>query len=316
MGSLGVSEDAYLSTVLKPFRYVSGMKGKGLRRKIANAFNHWFDVSEDDLEIIHQLFQDLHNASLLIDDIEDGSDLRRSLPAGHIVYGIAQAINSANYIYFDVLRRVVDAGWNDLIPPFLHEVLEMHVGQGMEIYWREENMKSSADHECLKNIPSEKEYEDVIVRKTSGQFNLLCTALKFRARKISSVNLSRLGQLVGLHFQVRDDYLNLVSAKYEAGKGFCEDFTEGKISYPIIIAIQKLKQSDQEDVAVRLLQILKMQTTDRDIKQEALDIVRNCGALDYTKARLESLQMQMSKEILRFGGNPALAQMEVFNIEL
>ena len=49
----------------------------------------------------------LHNASLLLDDIEDGSERRRGVPAAHKVFGEALTINSANYVYFVALEKVV-----------------------------------------------------------------------------------------------------------------------------------------------------------------------------------------------------------------
>ena len=48
----------------------------------------------------------LHNASLLLDDIEDGSELRRGAPTAHKVFGEALTINSANYLYFVALEKV------------------------------------------------------------------------------------------------------------------------------------------------------------------------------------------------------------------
>lgn len=49
----------------------------------------------------------LHNASLLIDDIEDNSNLRRGIPVAHNIYGVPQTINSANYVYFLGLEKVL-----------------------------------------------------------------------------------------------------------------------------------------------------------------------------------------------------------------
>jgi len=60
-----------------------------------SAFNHWFKVPDEKLNIIDEMIDMLHNASLLIDDIEDGSDLRRSSPAAHVIYGIPLTINAA-----------------------------------------------------------------------------------------------------------------------------------------------------------------------------------------------------------------------------
>lgn len=47
----------------------------------------------------------LHNASLMVDDIEDNSVMRRGVPVTHSVYGVPRTINSANYIYFRALEK-------------------------------------------------------------------------------------------------------------------------------------------------------------------------------------------------------------------
>lgn len=109
-----------------------------------------------------------------IDDIEDGSDLRRGKPAAHIRYGLPLSLNAANYVYFEAMKRIVDAKGLGAGPEeklkavmdFINGMMLMHVGQGMEIFWRDENLK--LDHSdvanIFKNIPTEEEYFKVIVQ--------------------------------------------------------------------------------------------------------------------------------------------------------
>lgn len=52
-----------------------------------------------------EIIGDLHNASLLIDDIEDNSKLRRGKPVAHSIFGVAPVINCANYVYFLALSK-------------------------------------------------------------------------------------------------------------------------------------------------------------------------------------------------------------------
>lgn len=73
------------------------MPGKKIRDKAANALNVWLQVNDDDLNQIRQVISTLHNASLILDDVEDGSISRRGRPATHMVFGMPQAINSAGY---------------------------------------------------------------------------------------------------------------------------------------------------------------------------------------------------------------------------
>jgi geranylgeranyl diphosphate synthase type 3 len=65
-----------------------------------DCFQAWLNVPDDKLAVIKDIVASLHNASLLVDDIEDSSKLRRGHPVAHSIYGIAQTINSANYVYF------------------------------------------------------------------------------------------------------------------------------------------------------------------------------------------------------------------------
>lgn len=66
------------------------------------------NIDKDKLNIICDMIELLHNSSLLIDDIEDHSELRRGLPAAHTVYGIPLTINCANLAYFMALKKCID----------------------------------------------------------------------------------------------------------------------------------------------------------------------------------------------------------------
>ncbi len=73
-----------------------------MRAKLLVAFNHWLKVPEEKVAKIGAIVQMLHHASLLLDDIEDGSILRRGIPVAHKVFGIPSTINCANYVMFQV----------------------------------------------------------------------------------------------------------------------------------------------------------------------------------------------------------------------
>ena len=64
----------------------------------------------DVLSEIKSIIASLHNASLLIDDIEDNSKLRRGNPVAHSIFGMANCINCANYVYFLALEKVEGLG--------------------------------------------------------------------------------------------------------------------------------------------------------------------------------------------------------------
>ncbi|EJT96922.1 terpenoid synthase [Dacryopinax primogenitus] len=94
-------EDAALDRALmEPFTYTTSHPGKDIRRTMIAAFNRWLHVPAEKLDVISRVVNMLHNASLMMDDVEDDSALRRGFPVTHKIYGIPQTINTANYIYF------------------------------------------------------------------------------------------------------------------------------------------------------------------------------------------------------------------------
>lgn len=101
--------------LLEPYKYLLQLPGKQVRTKLSQAFNHWLKVPEDKLQIIIEVTEMLHNASLLIDDIEDNSKLRRGFPVAHSIYGIPSVINSANYVYFLGLEKVLTLDHPDAV---------------------------------------------------------------------------------------------------------------------------------------------------------------------------------------------------------
>ena len=95
-------------TLIEPYHYINAVPGKDVRGKLIDCFNLWLNVPQDEIEVLNEIkaiVADLHNASLLIDDIEDNSKLRRGVPVAHSIFGVAPVINTANYVYFLALER-------------------------------------------------------------------------------------------------------------------------------------------------------------------------------------------------------------------
>merc|ERR1711907_59975 len=86
------------------------LKGKEIRTQFILAFNTWLKVSQDTVQTIGRITQGLHNASLLIDDIEDNSHLRRGQPAAHLIYGVPITISCANHVYMLAFQEVLRLG--------------------------------------------------------------------------------------------------------------------------------------------------------------------------------------------------------------
>jgi len=203
--------------LLEPFEYVCKIPGKKIRTKLIQAFNSWLQIPEDKLGQIGEVVEMLHNASLMIDDIEDDSILRRGIPVAHKIYGVPHTINSANYVYFLGLQKALDLGHPEATRVFTEQLLELHRGQGMDIYWRDAFI-----------CPTEDEYRKMVKQKTGGLFGLGVRLMQLFSNQEPAADLKPLLDNLGLYFQIRDDYANLCSKEYSDAKTFCEDLTEGK----------------------------------------------------------------------------------------
>ena len=232
----------------------------------------------------------LHNASLLVDDIEDSSKLRRGLPVAHSIYGVGSTINAANYVYFLALEKCQFLNSPEAMHVFVSELLNLHRGQGQDILWREQ---------C--KCPTEEAYKSMVLDKTGGLFRLAVGLMQSFSTLPERTDFTVLLNLLGLYFQVRDDFLNLSCRQYMQSKSFCEDLTEGKFSLPIIHSCHA------SPTDTRLLHILRLRTEDLEIKKHALDWMNQCGSLVYTRSFLSTLKLQVMSEIAKLGGHSQLS---------
>ncbi|PKX90206.1 geranylgeranyl pyrophosphate synthase spyE [Aspergillus novofumigatus IBT 16806] len=266
-----------------PLDYLCSFPGKDLRGKLISAFNQWLQIPEDKLEVIKRVVGLLHSASLLIDDIQDSSKLRRGFPVAHSIFGIAQTINSANFAYFWAQQELKKLGKPEAMIIFTEEMLRLHRGQGLDLYWRDS-----------LTCPTEEEYLDMVANKTGGLFRLAIKLMQMESE--NTKDCVPLVDLLGIIFQIRDDYQNLQSDLYAKNKGFGEDITEGKFSYPIIHSIR----SDLSNF--QLMNILKQKTEDEDVKRYAVRTIESTGSFDYCRKKLASLTAE-AREILKDFGD-------------
>ncbi|KAK4121138.1 hypothetical protein N657DRAFT_648514 [Parathielavia appendiculata] len=253
-----------------PFDYLNGHPGKDFRSALVKAFDAWLEVPPESLEVITKVVSMLHTASLLVDDVEDNSQLRRGFPVAHSIFGIPQTINSSNYIYFCALQELQKLKNPKAVSIFAEELLNLHRGQGMDLFWRD-----------TLTCPTEDDYLEMVGNKTGGLFRLGIKLMQAESRSL--VDCVPLVNLIGLIFQIADDYHNLFSKEYTANKGMCEDLTEGKFSFPVIHSIR----SNPGDI--KLLNIMRQKTENEEVKRYAVAYMESTGSFQYTRKVLDVL---------------------------
>jgi geranylgeranyl diphosphate synthase, type III len=295
-------------TILEPWHYLrDGPSGKEMRSSLIDCFQEWLKINDEKMLLIKEIVASLHTSSLLIDDIEDNSKLRRGVPVAHSIYGIASTINCANYVYFLALEKCSKLNSPRAMNVFIQELLNLHRGQGIcllsalmtddrvshgisgqDILWRDH-------YKC----PTEDQYKQMVTDKTGGLFRL-AVGLMQSFSEDQTTDYVPLLNLFALYFQIRDDLLNITNTSYMQSKSFCEDITEGKFSFPVIHAIL----SNPEDT--RLLSILRRRTDDVDVKKHAVQWMMQCDSLQYTRQYLASIKTSLLQEIDKLGGHSRL----------
>jgi len=222
----------------------------------------------------------VHN-SIIIDDIEDDGELRRGKPCLHRIFGTDVAINSGNFLYFLPLIALIK-NKNKFKPEIIsrayetcvQEMINIHLGQGTDIYWHKGKAKEI----------TEKEYLQMCAFKT-GCLSRMAAKLAVVLTEGSAELAEKIGQLaesIGVAFQIQDDILDLTLTGKERekfGKSFGNDIKEGKRTLMIIHALRKASQRDKK----RLLEILDKHTDSLEERKEAIEIIKKYGSIEYAK---------------------------------
>ncbi|MEM2242410.1 MAG: polyprenyl synthetase family protein [Candidatus Bathyarchaeia archaeon] len=223
----------------------------------------------------------IHNGTLMIDDIEDSSEYRRGKPCTYKIYGLDIAINAGNAMYYLPLLPLMEnrekIGAEKLAKIYeiyVQEMINLSLGQAMDIAW----------HRGLANADqiSEEDYLQMCAYKTG--------TLARMAAKIAAVladaddelveKLGLFAESIGVAFQIQDDVLDLTGEEFAEKKGGRgQDITEGKRTLMVIHTLRVANTKDRE----RLIEILRMHTTDQKLRDEAIAIMKKYGSIDYAK---------------------------------
>ena len=142
----------------------------------------------------------------------------------------------------------------------------------MDLFWRD-----------TLTCPTEDEYLEMVQNKTGGLFRLAVKLMQAESYTTRH-DYTPLVNLMGLIFQICDDYLNLSSSTYTKNKGLCEDLTEGKFSFPVIHSIRAAPEN------LQLINILKQRPTEEEVKRYAVSYMESTGSFEYTKGVVRELR--------------------------
>lgn len=229
----------------------------------------------------------IHNGTLVVDDIEDTSEVRRGKPCSYKIYGNDIAINVGNAMYYLPLLPIMVNRDNisaqaqrDIYEIYVQEMINLSMGQAMDIAWH----KGIANADKL----SEQDYLQMCAYKTGTLARMAAkmAAVVAGAEPKLVEKLGRLAESIGVAFQMQDDILDLTGEEFAKSKGYVGgDISEGKRSLLVIYTLQKASETDKK----RLLEIIGMHTYEQPLRDEAIAIIKQYGAFEHVKAVAEKM---------------------------
>jgi geranylgeranyl pyrophosphate synthase len=252
----------------------------------------------------------IHNGTLLHDDIEDRSELRRGKPCTYILYGLDVAINTGNEMYYLPLLPLIkhrDKFDSETLvrvyETYAREMTNLGLGQAMDIAWH--------NGMCNANNLSEEEYLQMCSNKTGtlARMSAKIAAILSNANDEQIEKLGNYAETVGVAFQIQDDILNLIEGEFTEKKGLGEDITEGKRSLLVIHALNNASPEDKE----RLIEILNMHTNDQELRDEAIAIIKKYGSIEYAKEKARSMILEAWRGVDKIlKSSPAKEKLKAF----
>ena len=244
----------------------------------------------------------VHNFSLVHDDIEDQSDLRRGRPTVWKVWGVPQAINAGDGLFILAhlaMQRLADRG----APPqrvlraletFDEACLALTEGQYLDLSF-----------ETRLDVDVE-QYLSMIRGKTAALFGAAAQlgALVAGSNPASIARYRRFGQNLGLAFQIVDDVLGIWGDPQVTGKPSADDIRQRKKTLPIVRALEE----EQKHEAKGLRDIYQRETIGEEAVEAALKILENLGARHYAEAMANDYYQQALAELDATGGMENEAQ--------
>ena len=177
----------------------------------------------------------IHTATLLHDDVVDESDLRRGLASANVVWGNKASVLVGDFLFSRSFELMVEDGSLQVLGILSHASAVIAQGEVMQLI-------TANDTET-----GESAYLDVIKAKTAQLFAAACRigAVVAERPRVEEEALETFGMNLGIAFQLIDDVLDYSAKQATLGKSIGDDFKEGKITLPVILAFRRGDETER-----------------------------------------------------------------------
>jgi octaprenyl-diphosphate synthase len=208
----------------------------------------------------------IHTATLLHDDVVDGSQLRRGKVAAHLIWGAPQSVLVGDFLFARSFELMVETG--------SIQALDI-LARASRVIAEGEVLQLTRSHDLNLGQPI---YLQIIAAKTAELFAAAAEAgaVSAGADAARIAALRAYGMNLGMAFQLADDVLDYGGATEALGKNAGDDFREGKATLPLLLAIQR---SGPHEAAFWERTVGRRDQTEADFKR-VREIMTATGALD------------------------------------
>jgi octaprenyl-diphosphate synthase len=213
----------------------------------------------------------IHTATLLHDDVVDGSGLRRGRRTANLIWGNPASVLVGDFLFSRAFELMVEDGSLKVLKILSHASAVIAEGEVEQLT-------------AQRRIDTDEElYLSIIEAKTAALFSAACRIAPViaEADEAKELALERYGKHLGIAFQLVDDVIDYASDASTMGKGVGDDFRDGKMTLPLILAYARGSADDRAFLAAA---VSGERTGDDDLAR-ATALMGSTGALDETVER-------------------------------
>lgn len=213
----------------------------------------------------------IHTATLLHDDVVDGSGMRRGKRTANLIWGNPASVLVGDFLFSRAFELMVEDGSLKVLRILSHASAVIAEGEVNQLT-AQRQIDTDEDH-----------YLEIISAKTAALFAAACrvSPVVAEASEASEIALECYGRNLGIAFQLSDDVIDYASDTATMGKGVGDDFRDGKMTLPVILAYAR---GSEEDRAFWRSAISGSRTSDEDLAH-AIDLLKKSDALADTIER-------------------------------
>jgi octaprenyl-diphosphate synthase len=236
------------------------------------------------------IFEYLHAATLLHDDVVDGGEMRRGRPVAHSLWDPATVVLTGDFLLSRGLAIAASTGLPAVIDVIAHVTAEMSQGEIQQLA-----RKGALDL-------TEAEYLSIIRRKTAVLFEGACQvgAQISWAPRHQETALAAYGFNLGMAFQMADDLLDYTLDSATLGKVVGADLREGKLTLPVIYALAKADGTRRE----AMMATIGDPDFTQDGFQRLIADLETLGGIAYTRRQAETYLLEAKESLAIFPDGP------------